>query len=166
MIDIMDFTPGRRSLELENTSCKERKRAGMAYKTILLYLDGGKRDDMRLDIAIELAAFDQAHLIALRNIPRLAHPALGAYAIGAVAAIADAERDYFDNAEEDAKRLRENIERRVEQAGISFEWRLEKNFAEDIVPVHARYADLTIMGQTDPEPDAGDATPEIGRAHV
>ena len=37
-----------------------------------------------------------------------------------------------------------------------------KKFAEDIVPVHARYADLTIMGQTDPEPDAGDATPARG----
>jgi len=123
----------------------------MAYKTVLLHLDGGERDDMRLDMAMKLAAFDRAHLIALRIIPRLAYPVFGDYAFGAAAAVAEAERKYLDNAQEDAERLRERIERRAEQEGVAFEWRLEYGFAEDILPVHARYADLTIMGQTDPD---------------
>mgnify|MGYP002818048638 CR=1 FL=1 len=145
----------RSNMKLVFPSHKERMRAVMAYKTILLHLDGGARDDMRLDIAMGLTAFDEAHLIVLRTIPYLANPAFGAYAIGAAAAIAQAEREYFESAEEEAERLRETIERRAQQEGVSLEWRLEKGYAEEILPVHARYADLTIMGQTDP--DAEDA---------
>ncbi|MDA0229774.1 MAG: hypothetical protein O3B21_06245 [Proteobacteria bacterium] len=46
----------------------------MDYRTFLLHLDGGERDDMRLYMAMKLVAFDQAHLIALRIIRRLVCP--------------------------------------------------------------------------------------------
>ncbi len=129
----------------------------MAYKSILLHLDGGKRDDIRLDIAMKLTAFDQAHLIALRTIPRPENLGFGVFFIGAAE---DAGRVNLECAQEEAKSLRGKIEQRAEQEGVSLEWRLEKGCAKDIVPVHARYADITIVGQTDP--DAEDTARERG----
>ena len=123
----------------------------MAYKTILQLLDGSERDDMRLEIAFSYAAVDQSHLIVLRCIPPLAYPPLGVFAVGAVGAIAEAERDYFTDAQQQAKRLRGTVEQRAESHGVSLEWRLEKGFADDILPLQARYADMVIMGQADPD---------------
>ena len=123
----------------------------MAYKSILLLLDGSERDDVRLEIAFDFAAAYQSHLIMLRCIPPLAYPPLGVFAVGAVGAIAEAEREYFNEAQLQAERLRASAEQRAESRGVSLEWRLEKGFADQILPLHARYTDLTIVGQSDPD---------------
>ncbi len=127
----------------------------MAFKSILLHLDGGTRDDVRLDAALMLAARDEAHLTALCTIPPLANGPYAVYAIGAVQAIADAEREYLAEARDKAEQLREGAEAKAKSAGVVFEWRVAEGFGEDIVPLHARYADLAIVGQADP--DAADA---------
>jgi hypothetical protein len=123
----------------------------MAFKTILLHLDGGGRDDARLDIALGLAAQDEAHLVALCTIPPIAGGAYGVYAIGAVQAIAEAERVYFEEARAEAGKLRERVAAAADKAGVTLEWRLAEGYAEDIVPLQARYADLAIVGQADPD---------------
>ncbi len=122
----------------------------MAYRTILLYLDGGARDEAALGVALHVAAFEQAHVAALHVIHPFS-PALGAFGDAAAGVIADLQRDYVDEAQAAADALRKNAERRAEQAGIPFEWRLEEGSADDIVPIQARYADLTIANQIDPD---------------
>jgi nucleotide-binding universal stress UspA family protein len=122
----------------------------MAYKTILLHLDGGSRDETALDIALRVAADEQAHLVVLRVIHPF-YPAMGAFGDAAAGVIADMQRDYLDKAEAAADKLREVSERRAEQAGIPLEWRQEEGMAGDIVPLQARYADLTITNQIDPD---------------
>jgi len=122
----------------------------MAYKTILLHLDGGSRDETALDIALRVAANEQAHLVVLCVIHPF-YPAMGAFGDAAAGVIADMQRDYLDEAEAAADKLREVSERRAEQAGIPLEWRQEEGMAGDIVPLQARYADLTITNQIDPD---------------
>lgn len=41
--------------------------------------------------------------------------------------------------------------RRARQAGIAFEWRLEEGLADEFIPLHASYADLTITSPIDPD---------------
>ena len=122
----------------------------MAYKTILLHLDGGPRDEKALDIALNVASAEQAHLVALRVIHPF-YPALGAFGDAASGVIADMQRDYLDEAEAAASSLRKTAEQRAGQAGIPLEWRQEEGPADDIVPLQARYADLTITSQIDPD---------------
>jgi len=108
----------------------------MAYKTILLHLDGGSRDETALDIALRVAADEQAHLVVLCVIHPF-YPAMGAFGDAAAGVIADMQRDYLDEAEAAADKLREVSERRAEQAGIPLEWRQEEGMAGDIVPLQA-----------------------------
>ncbi|MDP6475833.1 MAG: universal stress protein [Alphaproteobacteria bacterium] len=122
----------------------------MAYKTILLHLDGGERAEVALDLALRVAAVEQAHLVVLCVLHPLS-PALGAFGDAAAGVIADLQRNYMDEAKLAAEALRKSAERQAEQADIPFEWRLEEGVADDIVPVHARYADLTIVNQVDPD---------------
>ncbi len=121
----------------------------MAYKSILLHLDGGARDETALAIALQIAEQEAAHLTALHVI----HPftaALGTFGDAAGGVIADIEQDYFDAARGAAADLQQTVERHADQAGIPVEWRLEEGLADEIVPLQARYADLTVANQIDP----------------
>jgi nucleotide-binding universal stress UspA family protein len=122
----------------------------MSYKSLLLHLDGGARDEAALGVALHVAQREEAHLTLLHVI----HPftaALGAFGGAAPSVMADIERQYIDDARAAAKGLREMAEERASRAGIPCEWRLEEGLADDIVPRHARYADLTVANQIDPE---------------
>lgn len=125
----------------------------MAFKTILVYLDGGTRDDLHVDIALDLGKEDKAYLIGLHVIHPF-YPTMGAFGDAAAGVIADVQQEYLKEARANAEALRARIEKRVKQSDLAFEWRCEEGFAEDILPLHARYSDLTVMGQADPEAEA------------
>ena len=59
------------------------------------------------------------------------------------------------------------FDKAVKQYGVAGEWRCVDGFAEDVVVTHARYADLTVVGQADPDRGstslAGDVTLRAGR---
>jgi len=133
----------------------------MAYKTILLHLDGTERDDAALGLALQLAAQEQAHLTALHVIHPFS-PGLGVYGDAAGGVIAEIERNYRDQAQAAADASLQAAEQRAQKADVPFEWRLEVGMADEIVPVQARYADLTITGQVDP--DSTDAPRRRGLA--
>lgn len=116
----------------------------MSYKTILVHMDTGERAATRLAFALELAGRANAHLVGLHavSVPRI--PAYAAVEGG------DRMRDYQEKAmEELAARARATFERLTKPSGHpSVEWRESRGDAAEVVPVHARYADLIVLGQS------------------
>jgi len=85
----------------------------MAYKTILLHLDGTKRDEVALDLALQLAAGEHAHLTALHVIHPF-YPGLGVFG-AAASAIAVIERNYRVGAQAAADTLLQAAEQRAQK---------------------------------------------------
>jgi len=122
----------------------------MSFGTILLHLNGGGRDAANLEYSIRLAEQQKAHLIALRTITPF-YPTIGAFGDAAVGVIAELQERYRASERAAANELRANAEKTCSDAGVPLEWREEEEFADDIVPVHARYADVAILGQPERE---------------
>lgn len=136
----------------------------MTFGTILVHQDGGGRDAIHLDMALSLAAEHKAYLVGLHVIHPF-YPSMGAFGDAAAGAIAEIQNRHLEAARDSAAKLQSQVEGRVKQAGVAFEWRSMEGFADDIVPLHARYADITILGQTDPDSDSPTASPSLP-AHV
>jgi len=99
----------------------------MAYKTILVHLDDGKRCPGRLELAIRLAKRFDAHLVGL-------HARAIEYA-------AEAEKKF---------------RRAVARGGVSgADWRSSFDDVLQAVTLHARYADLVLIGQPESEGGSG-----------
>ena len=118
----------------------------MSFGTILLHMNGGDRDAANLGYAVGLAAEHRAHLIALRTIAPF-YPTIGAFGDAAVGVIAELQERYRASERVAAAKTRAIAERLCGSVDVKLEWREEEDFADDIVPVHARYADVAIIGQ-------------------
>jgi nucleotide-binding universal stress UspA family protein len=99
----------------------------MAYKNLLVVVDNGANAAERLRIGAALAERFEAHLAALYVAP-LSNPASPDAGMRA--------RALFE----------ETAGARIPRA----EWRTAHGFPTDVAAVHARYADLVILGQIDP----------------
>jgi nucleotide-binding universal stress UspA family protein len=123
----------------------------MALKDLLVHLDGSAQALARLDFAAALAARHGAHLVGLHAVEGSLPPGLtsdlGGAAIGTLL-----ERMRLD-AEAEAARMRSAFEERMRRDGIEGEWREAFAMPAEAVAVHARYADLALLGQ--PDPDSG-----------
>lgn len=117
----------------------------MSYKTILVHLDTGKGIDSRLDIAFSLAQKFDAHLVGLHALSTTPLPGW---------AIAEAG-DFIEKAQAKAREAlmqeaRKAWDAAVQRANCSkCEWRSSSANALDVVTLHARYADLVVIGQDD-----------------
>ena len=121
----------------------------MSYKSILVQVDHAKACPARVDAAIDLALRHEAHLTALYLI---AEPAGASFVRGYLppeileAASAQAEQAAKDAlARFSAAALRNQL---------SFDTRIDRGFdveLSEIFGLHARYADLAVIGQDDPE---------------
>jgi nucleotide-binding universal stress UspA family protein len=122
----------------------------MPFKDLLVHLDSSRQGAQRLAYAVEWAARDHAHLTGL-------------YTLDLVPALAELARAYpgridqFDTylkmhaAELDrAKTVGDQFRRALLGAEVEGEWRFVEGDPATTVALHARYADLTIVGQTDP----------------
>ena len=122
----------------------------MAYRTILLHLDHDRQNGVRLDLCLGLARDLGAHLIGLHVTPVPMLP----YVYGEVS-VAGLGPDFLEtqraHAAERAAPLRAAFEAAGARDGLSFEWRTDEGDAGPVVARHARYADLTVVGQTEPE---------------
>jgi nucleotide-binding universal stress UspA family protein len=120
----------------------------MAFKDLLVHVDGSKVSTVRVDAAIRLAQAHDAHLTGLYVLPRFEIPVyaevqvpdeiLAAQREAALARAAEAEKVF-----------------RVatDKAGWSSEWRFVEDRLAPTLALHARYVDLVIVGQrgdTDP----------------
>lgn len=120
----------------------------MTYKTILVHLDESPRRAERLQLAAALAGRFDAHLVGLF--------ALGAARIPsyALAEAGPVIRDIEERRRGQAARAAEEEFRQAERrGGGKSEWRLSTQDAAAAVRLSARYADLAVLGQ--PQPDQG-----------
>lgn len=126
----------------------------MALKDILVHLDETRGTSARLALAVELARRDAGHLAGVFVVEPLGFSAMG----GQTSPEFVAAQPYREIEEQHraarlalGKRLAARFDAAAERAGISREWRVIDEDAAASVSLHARYADLAVVGQADPE---------------
>lgn len=123
----------------------------MPLKDILVHVDGGSHCAARLDAAIALAAAHDAHLTGLYvrsdpQVPPFVRSQFGPQVLAL-------QNQYADEARAQAEAL---FKGRMCSAGVAYEWRAVAGDLYEMVALHARYADVTVLGQPDPQTDDED----------
>jgi len=133
----------------------------MSYKDLLVVLDSDASARERIEIAAALAERFAAHLVGLYPLPMPEAPRHFGYYDPALL------NPFFEElrarARDAADKTREVFEHIASLHGVSAEWREIPEGADADPAVHARYADLAILGQLDPdsgEPDMIRPRPE------
>ena len=120
------------------------------YKTILVHVDAGKTTPARLDIAVELAGVFGAHLACLYAVKTEPVPSA---AVEAREMLLEAQRRARDESARVARRAYDECLRRT--GFDKTEWRASAADPLEAVVLHARYADLVVIGQDNPEWPSG-----------
>jgi nucleotide-binding universal stress UspA family protein len=119
----------------------------MTYKTIMVCLNEVDRIDGLLDVAIEVAEHQGAHILGMYVIPAVQiYPSV---AIDLSPQIFEAYRSFFKR---HAHRVKETFDDRMRRSGLNFEWCLvngETPLVADTVIEHGVAADLVIASQVD-----------------
>ena len=125
----------------------------MSYKTILVHVDTQEQSRGRVRAALALAKAQGAHLTGLgvkcpRPLPAYAGPAIAPVFVPMM-------EDDADEEVAEAKTLFDSV---VAEAGPDqlTDWRLAAGDPSYVLDLHSRYADLVVIGQTEPE-----STPEV-----
>jgi nucleotide-binding universal stress UspA family protein len=130
----------------------------MPYQTILVHVDNSARAAVRIGLACRLARRFDAHLVGLHALTAVRLPGYARVAVEGGAQIAEYQAKVAADA---ARQARQVFERGVGAAGITkSEWRESRDDAAEVAPVHARYADLVVVGQPHAD-DAGGAEPDF-----
>ena len=121
-----------------------------AYKSILVHYDAGRTAPARLETAIDIAATFGAHIACLYALSAVHEPT---YAYEATQILREAQQRMRAELLAGARRGYDECLRRTgfERA----EWRASEADALDAVALHARYADLIVIGQKNPEWPSG-----------
>jgi nucleotide-binding universal stress UspA family protein len=126
----------------------------MGYKDLLVVLDPTRAGRRRIELAAALAGRFDAHLAGLYPLPMAEVSRAVEYYNPAL--LDPLLRRLADNSREAAELLRTEFEETARRHGISFEWRSPNGQSETDPAIHARYADLTIVGQPDPDRSPGE----------
>lgn len=126
----------------------------MTIKDILVHVDSSPRSKTRLEVATVVARRFEAHVVGLHVQQDTVAP--GYTAIELREALIRLNREAAERAAGVAKT---QFERQLAGIQLSTEWRTATGFVDDQVALHARYADLCILGQPSP-----DATPSLDEA--
>lgn len=119
----------------------------MTYKTIVVHLDALPRRTERLELACNLATSFDAHLVGLFAIEEPVTPSYALVEGGAVIL-----QQYQRWREEGERAAKKDFDERVKRYGLAAaEWRSPPLDAIGAMRVSARYADLLVIGQSDPE---------------
>jgi nucleotide-binding universal stress UspA family protein len=127
----------------------------MALKDLLVYVDATADSLRRLRLAVDLAARHESRLTALfvREWSRAQADRHKAAELGLISAqgMRDLERTIETSMQGAADRLQTALEELTHARGIVAELRCVDGIASSIVPQHARYTDLCILGRDQPE---------------
>lgn len=124
----------------------------MGLKDILVHVDRSSRCEARLEAAINLAADHDAHLIGLYVLTYARIPGYIRAEINE-----DVLKFQIESARAAAEKAETMFNDRVGRAGVKAEWRCVEGDLLPVLSLHARYADIAIVGQRDPEwKDTGD----------
>jgi nucleotide-binding universal stress UspA family protein len=114
----------------------------MGLKDLLVYVDGDPGCDSRVDVAASLAVTHEAHLTGLHAMGWPSFP--GYVGLELPSTFLDEQRRLLgERAHQAEVRFRE----RAGRHGIRAEWRVDEGDLVGTVKLHARYADLTVVGQ-------------------
>jgi nucleotide-binding universal stress UspA family protein len=120
----------------------------MDIRTILVHLDNGKGTRTRVAAAAAIALQHGAHLVGLVSVGWVGVPADVAGAYG----LASYQAATMHELEDLAKTCRDDFRAQMERLDVpSHESRIEHGFSADNLAIAARYADLTVLTQTDPD---------------
>jgi nucleotide-binding universal stress UspA family protein len=128
----------------------------MSFKTIVVHCDGGQPAASRLDLATTLASRFGAFLVGVHAKPPFESPAFidGGYDM---APLLEAHQEQV---EADMIASRTNYDRALRGRSLSTEWRSLSGRAGEMLGLCARYADLVILGQSDPD-DSSKGPPDL-----
>jgi nucleotide-binding universal stress UspA family protein len=118
----------------------------MTFKDILVHVDETRSCSARLELAVRLATAHEAHLTGLHVRPPLRVP--GAIVPDYGGALSRLRDEYCEEAAVTARSL---FEKAVAGRTLSTEYREASGDVIDTVVLHAKYADLVVIGQTDME---------------
>jgi nucleotide-binding universal stress UspA family protein len=120
----------------------------MALKDILVHVDNTKQCERRVEFAASVASAHGAHLVGLfvRTFPRVP-PFVRSQFGPEVQAL---QKQFADESTDQAQEL---FERKLRNSGVNHEWRTGEGELFEVAATHARYADLTIVGQRNPDGD-------------
>jgi len=129
----------------------------MALKNILVHVTDTDQAARRVDAALDLAMRHDAHLTGLGIEPSVDLPIYLAPEIPE-----EILRDIRDHHRASAARAHGRFEAAAKRAGWSDRgsWLTERGDPVDLVALHARYADLTVVGQASP-PDKPNGEPSL-----
>jgi nucleotide-binding universal stress UspA family protein len=119
----------------------------MTLKNILMHMDATDRCTERLKLAVDLARRHDAHLSGLYVVPESFYPFVNDGAYYPQAEI----NDWIKAEKKIAKNVEQSFRDFIEHEGILGEWRSEQGTLRRTVALHARYADLTIVGMGNTE---------------
>jgi nucleotide-binding universal stress UspA family protein len=114
----------------------------MGYKDLLVHVDNDPGCASRLDVAAALAARHEAHLTGLHA---MGWPRVPGYLEAEIPPNAlDFQRRQLEAA---AREAEQRFLDRTRRRGVHGEWRVDTGDILFAVKLHARYADLTVVGQ-------------------
>jgi nucleotide-binding universal stress UspA family protein len=135
----------------------------MSYKTILVHVDGSRHVPRRVQIAAELAALYDAHLVgvALAYLPAVFYDALVVNPFDPnLEPLLQVPRqraaDALDNFLDIARQFHKG----------SIETRLEENEDARGISLQARYCDLVVLGQYDPDDNESTVKPDFAETVI
>jgi nucleotide-binding universal stress UspA family protein len=114
----------------------------MGLKDLLVHVDNDPACGTRVDVAVALAAAHGAHLTGL-HVPE-APPLPGYVEIELPPSLREEVRR---RQEELARQAEDRFHGRARRREVRGEWRLERGDIVGTMKLHARYADLTVVGQ-------------------
>lgn len=119
----------------------------MTYKTILVHCEARPKVTRRLAVATELAQRYGADLVGVHVQEPFTAPAM----FDSTAALDDLFAAHEEMAKTDLAAAKAAFVKAVKGTQISTEWRSESGYIDTQLGIHARYADLVVLGQTDPD---------------
>ena len=120
----------------------------MSYKTILVHCDAGKMTRDRVAIAAELAGRFDAHLVGLHVRQRFEAPMFSDATVALDALYRTYEQAVKTEEAASSAAFRDAL---AGKRGSS-DWRVVDGYAEENLTAAARYADLVVVGQPEPDP--------------
>ena len=126
----------------------------MSYKTILVHCDASRSVGGRLAVAAEVAQRFESRLVGLhaREPFEVVSYIDGGMALAPLMEAYEAGRDAAE------KTAHAAYDKATKGRNFASEWRVTEAFSDDALAVNARYADLLVVGQADPEDAQAAAT--------
>ena len=127
----------------------------MSFKTIIVHCDANEKLPARLSVAVDVAERFDARLVGLHVRPPFQPPVV--FDSGFAVAVDAFFKTYQENTDADIAKASDNFANAVKGRKGSFEWRVADGTVDGELVARSRYADLLVVGQSDPQAPA--ATP-------